>query len=339
MENPVLVETTRGRLVESEHRGAIAVVDAEGSIVLALGDVDAPVFPRSAVKALQALPLLESGCADTYGLTDEEIALACASHSGEAAHVATAASMLAKAGQDAGCLECGAHWPLGDNAARALVAQGRMPSPLHNNCSGKHAGFVCLACGLDEDPSGYVKPTHRVQQVVRAALEDLTGAAHTPDVAGVDGCSIPTYAIPLPALAFGFAKFGTGHGISRGCAAASRRIREAVAKHPFMVAGTGRFDTSLMEIFGERAFVKSGAEGVYCGVLPELGYGIALKIDDGATRAAEVAMAALIGRYLPMSDEERLSLELLAHPVLKNWNGIEVGEIRPTAALHDFLIF
>jgi L-asparaginase II len=328
MANPVLVEVTRGSQVESLHSGAVQVIDADGATVLAIGDGERPVFPRSAVKALQTLPLVESGIADRVGLTDAEIALACASHSGEPEHVATAAAMLAKVGQDAGCLECGAHWPMGDAAARALAACGGTPNALHNNCSGKHAGFVCLACGLDENPRGYVRPEHRVQEIVRGSLEDLTGAAHTPERMGIDGCSIPTYAVPLDALAFGFAKFGTGIGISRACAVASRRIRQAVARHPFMVAGTGRFDTQLMEALGERAFVKTGAEGVYCAALPELGYGIALKMDDGGTRASVAAMGALILRLLPLEDEERMAVERMAWPVLKNWNRIEVGRVR-----------
>jgi L-asparaginase II len=333
MDNPVLVEVTRGPEVESRHRGAVAVVDADGATVLALGDVECRVFPRSAVKALQALPLVESGIAARFGLTDAEIALACASHSGEPEHAATAAAMLAKVGRDVACLECGVHWPLAERAGRALARSGEGPSALHNNCSGKHAGFVCLACGLDEDPAGYVSPSHRVQEVVRAALEDLTGASHAEDRRGVDGCSIPTYAVPLPALAFAFAKFGTGAHLSRGCAAAAQRIRGAVARHPFMVAGPDRFDTRVAESLGERAFVKVGAEGVYCAALPELGYGIALKIDDGAARAAEVAMASLIRRTLPLDGEPLRLVETLAAPVLRNWNRIEVGAIRPTEAL------
>jgi L-asparaginase II len=292
--------------------------------------VDRRVFPRSAVKALQAIPLVESGIADKYGLSDEEIALACASHSGEPEHVAAAQSMLAKAGQDADCLECGVHWPMGEAANRALAAKGGSPSALHNNCSGKHAGFICLACGLDESPKGYISADHPVQRSVREALEDITGACHTADKSGIDGCSIPTYAIPLPSLAFGFARFGTGIGLPGEGRAAAARIRKAVARHPFMVAGTGRFDTKLMDCLRERAFVKVGAEGVYCGAFPELGYGIALKAEDGNARAAEAMMAALALRFLPLSDDERNAVEALAQPVLKNWNGIELGQIRLT---------
>lgn len=328
MENPVLAEVTRGNTVESRHRGALIVVDADGGVVFSAGDVDRPVFPRSAVKAIQALPLFESGAADRYGLTEAEIALAVASHSGEPAHAETSLAMLRKAGRDAGCLECGAHWPMNEAAARAIARAGAEPSALNNNCSGKHAGFVCLACGLDEDPAGYVKADHAVQQAVRGALEGVTGAAHTSERMGTDGCSIPSYAVPLKALALGFARLGTGHGLGPERAKAAARIRKAVAAHPFMVAGTGRFDTRAMEQLRERAFIKTGAEGVYCGSLPELGYGIALKCDDGAGRAAEVVMAALIARFLPLNEAEASAFAPLRESVLKNWNGIEVGRVR-----------
>jgi L-asparaginase II len=335
MENPVLVEATRGNEVESRHRGAVSVVDAEGASVLAIGDVECRVFPRSAVKALQALPLVEGGFAEKLRLSDAEIALACASHSGQAEHVAAAASVLRKAGQPPGCLECGSHWPLNEEAARSLAASGQQPSALHNNCSGKHAGFVCLACGLGVDPQGYVRPEHPVQQAVRAALEDLTGASHAPEARGTDGCSIPTYAVPLPSLAFAFAKFGSGLGISKGCVRAAERIRHAVAKHPLMVAGTGRFDTLVMERFGERVFVKTGAEGVHCAALPELGYGVALKCDDGAKRGAEAVMAGVIARFLKLDENDRRFLEGFVRKPISNWNGIRVGEVRPTEALAE----
>lgn len=331
MDNPILAEVTRGNTVESRHRGAAVVVDADGAVVFSTGDVEHPVFPRSAVKALQALPLFESGAADRYGLTEAEIALAVSSHSGEPLHAQTSLAMLAKAGRDAGCLECGTHWPMNEAAARAMARAGDEPSALNNNCSGKHAGFICLACGLDEDPAGYVKAGHAVQNAVRGALEEVTGAAHSADRMGTDGCSIPTYAVPLKALALGLARFGTGHGFGPQRAKAAARIRQAAAAHPFMVAGTGRFDTRAMEVLRERSFIKTGAEGVYCGALPELGYGIALKCDDGAGRAAEVVMAALIARFLPMDDAEVSAFSPLRESVMTNWNGIEVGRVRAAA--------
>ena len=176
MTNPVVVEVTRGALVESAHRGAGAVVDADGRVVMAFGDAERAVYPRSAVKALQALPLVESGAADRLGLSDKEIALACASHSGSEDHVATARAMLAKVGYDERALECGAHWPLGEDEARALARLGSTPSALHNNCSGKHAGFVCLSCAMGVDPKGYVAPDHAVQREVAESIEAMTGA-------------------------------------------------------------------------------------------------------------------------------------------------------------------
>lgn len=327
MSNPVLVEVTRGGAVESRHRGSVAVVDADGVAVLALGDVEEPVFPRSAVKALQALPLVESGIADRFGLAASEIALCCSSHSGEPVHAAASASMLRKAGRDASALECGSHWPMFDKAARALALAGAEPSALHNNCSGKHAGFVCLACGLDEDPAGYTAPAHPVQREIRGALEEMTGSPQRDDLRGVDGCSIPTYATPLAALALGFARFGSGVGMGRERASAAGRIRAAVAAHPHMVAGTGRFDTVAMTALGARAFTKTGAEAVFCAALPELGLGVALKIDDGGTRASEAVMAALLQRFLRPEGHAGEVIGRLARPILTNWNGIEVGEV------------
>lgn len=333
MSNPILVETLRRALVESRHRGAVAVVDADGATVLALGDIARPVFPRSAVKPLQALPLLESGAADRFGFGDEEIALACASHGGEPAHVEVASRMLARAGLDGTALECGAHWPSYQPATQALARSGGAPSALHNNCSGKHSGFVCAACATGVDHRGYVKAEHSVQREVRAAIEGLTGVGLGADLCGTDGCSIPTWAVPLDRLAHAFAKFGTGRGLAEMRAKSAARIRAACAAQPYYVAGTGRFCTEIMRRFGARVLAKTGAEGVFCGALPEQGIGIALKCDDGATRAAEVTMAAMIARFLPMSDEERAALDRFVRPTLRNWNGIEVGGLRPAADL------
>jgi len=329
MGNPVLVEVTRGPLVESRHRGAVAVADAKGQCVLAIGDVTAPVFPRSAIKALQALPLVELGAAERYGFGDEELALACASHSGEPAHVAGVERMLAKVGLDVAALRCGAHWPISQSAAYALARTGAA-SALHNNCSGKHAGFLCLACAMGVDTAEYFRPDHSVQQQVRAVLEDLTGAVMGEDRCAIDGCSVPTWAVPLQNLAYGFAKFGTGRGLSPARAAAAARLRRACAAKPWFVAGSGRFCTEIMQLFGDRVFVKTGAEGVYCGALPQQGLGIALKCDDGASRATQVVMAAMIARFLPLGTAERAALAPFAQPVLRNWNDIEIGTVRVT---------
>ncbi len=331
--NPVVAEVMRANRVESAHRGAGAVVDGSGRVVKAFGDIERPVYPRSAVKALQALPLIESGAADRLNLTEAEIALACASHSGEEAHVATARSMLARAGRDAGALECGAQWPIGETAARALARSGRTPSALHNNCSGKHAGFICLACALSVDPNGYVAPGHPVQRLVTAALAEVTGARLSEETRGVDGCSIPTYAMPLRALAHGFARFATGQGLSPARSRAAARIRAAVAARPFLVGGAGRFDTEIMTMLGARVFTKSGAEGVFCAGLPDAGLGLAVKADDGAARAAQTMIAALIDRHGGFDDELKARLSHFISPRLLNWNGLAVGVLRPAGPL------
>ena len=337
--NPVLVQAWRGGIVESAHRGALAIVDADGRLHTAVGDIERPIFPRSAVKVLQALPLVASGAADALGLGDEELALACASHGGEDAHVRTAAGMLAKAGVDLTVLECGAHWPYQEGAARELARRGELPTALNNNCSGKHSGFVCLGCHLHGGRgelrgflSGYVQPDHPVMREVSAAIETATGWDLSKSARGTDGCSIPTHAVPLRHLANAFARIATGQGLSPDHARAAQRLRRAAARAPFMVGGTGRFDTRVMQHFGERVFCKVGAEGVHCAALPELGLGVAIKMDDGNTsRACEVALAGVLRRLLPLADADLRFVDALADVALRNWNGIEVGRLAAVA--------
>jgi L-asparaginase II len=340
MNNPVLVEATRGDTRESAHRGAVAVCDADGRRVVAIGDVERRVFPRSAVKVLQAIPLVESGAADRLALDDEELAIACASHNGEPAHVAVVARMLGKAGLDGAALECGVHWPRQESVLRAMAAAGTEATALHNNCSGKHAGFLCLACVLSgagdvrEYARGYVAPRHPVMRAVAEALQSATGCDLATAPRGIDGCSIPTFAIPLDKLATAFARVGTGVGLRPGHARAAERLRRAVARHPFMVAGSERFDTTVMSALGERVFCKVGAEGVFCAALPGRGLGVAIKIDDGNTsRAAEVAMAAAVEAFVALDDDEATLLRRLSDVPLHNWNGIDVGALRATAEL------
>jgi L-asparaginase II len=339
---PILVEATRGGIVESFHRGSLAVVDAGGAVHTALGDIDRPVFARSAVKLLQALPLVASGAADALGLTDAELALACASHNGEPAHVETAAAMLAKAGLDASVLECGHHWPYSEAAQHALARQGDTPTALHNNCSGKHAGFVCLGCTLrgGQDAAaflrGYVRPEHPVMREVTAALQATTGFDLAGTARGIDGCSIPTYAIPLRHLALAFARVATGRGLSSDHARAAQRLCAAVAAQPFMVGGTGRLDSTLMARFGTRVFCKVGAEGVYCAALPERGLGLALKMDDGNNaRAAEVVLAAALERLLTLNDADAQWLRGVSDAPQRNRQGIETGRLQATTALRS----
>ncbi|WP_192248884.1 asparaginase [Mesorhizobium silamurunense] len=333
MANPVLVEVTRGAMVESAHRGAVSVFDADGKSVWEIGDTERPVFPRSAVKAIQALPLVESGAADAYGFGDRELALACASHSGEPAHVELATAMLAKAGLDKTALECGAHWPSSHGATIALARAGGAPNALHNNCSGKHAGFLCTCVHSGIAHGGYVKAGHALQEMVRDAMESVTGAAHDVDHCGTDGCSIPTYAVPLKSFALGFARMATGRGFAPERAKAAKRLLSACMAEPFLVAGTGKADLALMQAAPGRIFVKTGAEGVYCAALPELGLGIALKCDDGAGRGGEVMIAAVLAKLLRSDEALAAKLTGLARPPVESRIGAKVGSLRPTSVL------
>lgn len=333
MENPVLVEVTRGNRVESRHRGMVVAVDGDGKVAFSRGDIETAIFPRSACKAMQALPLLESGAADAFGFGEKELALACASHSGEPKHVALAASMLAAAGREASVLECGAHWSFEQTV---LIEQARSmdkPTALHNNCSGKHAGFVCTACHTGLDPQGYVGYDHPVQAEIRSVMQDLTGAALAHDDCGTDGCSIPTYAVPLKGLAHGFAKMVTGRGLAPARARAARRLVDACTAEPFYVAGSRRACTKLMEMAPGRIFAKTGAEGVFCAAVPEKGIAIALKCEDGATRAAEAMVAATLARFFDHDAAVADALMRQANHAMRNWNRMHVGDVRVTEAL------
>jgi len=333
MSNPVLIEVTRGALVESRHRGAIAVVDSDGKMVLGIGDVERPVFPRSAVKTMQALPLIESGAADAFGFGNAELSLACASHSGEAEHVALAASMLNRAGRDADVLECGCHWPFDQHVLIDLAKSGKAPTVLHNNCSGKHAGFVATSVHAGIPTEGYVTYDHPIQREIRGVMEALTGTALEMDMCGTDGCAIPTYAVPLDRLADGFSKMVTGRGLEPERAKAARRLFDACMAEPFYMSGSKRACMHLMQAAPGRIFAKTGAEGVFCAVLPEQGLGIALKCDDGGTRASEAMIAGLLARLMGSDDPAYAALDALANKTLRNWNGTEVGQIRVTDAL------
>ncbi|MFO1183244.1 MAG: asparaginase [Bauldia sp.] len=335
--NPILVEVTRGPLVESRHAGALAVVDEAGSTVFALGDVARLVFPRSAVKPIQALPLVETGAADACGFGPEHLALAQASHSGSEAHTAVVRDMLARAGASPADLECGAHPPFDEAARAALARSGEEPGPLHNNCSGKHAGFIAVARHLGVPVAGYVAPGHPVQQRVTAALAALTGSSLGEDVRGTDGCSIPAYAVPLDRLAFGFARLASGKGMEAARAAAARRLLTAATAHPHLVAGEGRFDTAAMRALGGRALVKSGAEGVLCAAVPERRLGLAVKADDGAGRAAEAIMAATLAALLALGDTEREALGRLVVAPVRSRRRDVVGEVRPSEVLRGAL--
>lgn len=330
--NPVLAETIRGNWVENRHRGAYVIVDADGRIIASQGDIERPIFPRSAIKSMQALPIFARHANERFHHSEEELALACASHHGEDVHVATANGLLTRMGLSAADLECGAHAPTNAAAREALRAAGAEPSPLHNNCSGKHSGMLSVALAMGVPTSGYVGREHAVQQAVRAAVEAVIGESLTEGKCGTDGCSIPTFAAPLRAFAFGFARMATGKGLSAELAGAAQHLFDAATSHPHLVAGTGHADTLLMTAFRGRLMQKVGAEGVQCGAIRDKGWGYALKCDDGNIAASQAMLAGMLLKLADPDEAQKALLETLAHQPIRSVRGAEVGELRAVGA-------
>ncbi|MYA87115.1 MAG: asparaginase [Boseongicola sp. SB0662_bin_57] len=324
MTRPVpMVEILRGDFVESRHEGHAAITSADGRIVEAWGDPGMVVLPRSSAKMLQALPLLESGAG--ADLSAERLALACASHSGERRHVSLVSQWLTDLGLDDSALLCGPQASRDREHCLWMDRVGKEVTRVYNNCSGKHAGFLALAkhleAGLD-----YADPDHPVQRAVRQAIEE-TCDEESPGF-GIDGCSAPNFAVSIAGLARAMARFASAGGRGGLRDIAMRKLVDAMIAHPNLVSGHGRACAALMASASEPLAVKTGAEGVYVAILPERKLGIALKIADGATRASEVAMAALLAR-LGAIDEN--------HPLLsrdiRNWDGLVTGVVRPAAGL------
>ncbi|MBB4265552.1 asparaginase [Roseospira visakhapatnamensis] len=337
-DNPVLAAITRDPGIESHHRGAVIVLDAAGAVRLAWGDVERPVFPRSALKPIQALALLEA-LPDPGALSDERVALHTASHSGWPAHTDRVAAWLADLGLSTDALSCGAgDWPMDPAAARALAATGARPSALHHNCSGQHTGFLMLAGLMGVSPRGYASADHPVQRAVTAVIADMTDVAPDSLPWGVEGCGVPSPAMPLWAVALGMARLADPSGLSPGRAAAATRLRRAMAAHPDLVAGPGRCDTRVASATGGRVLTKIGAEGNVVALIPDAGLGLALKIDDGAGRGAELALGSVLDALSLLQDSERAALADLFQPTVTNAAGRIVGRglpVRPAEADSD----
>ncbi|MFC3704560.1 asparaginase [Devosia honganensis] len=330
--NPILAEAVRGNWVENRHRGAFVVMDADGRVIASGGDIERPVFPRSAVKSMQALAMFDRHAVEKFHHSGAELALACASHHGEDAHVEGVGHFLERLGLSAADLECGAHQPADAAARAALRAAGREPSPLHNNCSGKHSGMLSVALAMGVPTEGYVGREHAVQQAVRAAVEAVIGEPLSEERCGTDGCSIPTWAAPLRAFARGFARMASGKGLDQGHAAGARALFDAATSHPHLVAGTGHIDTLVMEAFGGRVMQKGGAEGVQCGAIRDKGWGYALKCDDGNMAASQTMVAALLLNHADPDAQQRAVLERFVRQPTRNVRGAVVGEVRAVGA-------
>lgn len=316
-----LIELWRGGLLESCHRGHVVIADANG-IVEAWGDPGAVIYPRSSCKMIQALPLVESGAAERAGLGSEELALSCASHNGAGMHVERVGRWLEGIGLSESDLRCGSHLPNDGDERKRLICSDSAPCQLHNNCSGKHAGFLTLNKTLGGG-ADYVAIDHPVQRAVRSAVEELTGAPAAGW--GIDGCSAPNFACSVEGLARAMARFATPGTGARG--EAQRRLVEAMMAHPELVAGEGRACTELMRAMKGEVAVKTGAEGVFVAILPRRRLGIALKIIDGATRGAEAAITALMVHLGVLEASSPLVGRYLSGPQV-NWRGLVTGELR-----------
>ncbi|MCA0997813.1 asparaginase [Alloyangia pacifica] len=324
-----LVEVRRGPLAESLHMGHAVICDASGGIVHAWGDPDAVVYPRSSSKMIQALPLVASGAAEAWHLTPPQLALACASHQGAPIHVAAVEAWLADLDLSEADLRCGAQ-PSRDKALKLqMIREGESPCQLHNNCSGKHAGFLTLSQYLGAGPE-YVLPEHPVQVAVRDAFEEVTGAISP--CFGIDGCSAPNHATTMAGMARAMAWFASAQQRGDTLSRAGAQLVEAMYAYPDLVAGEGRACTLLMRAALEPLAIKTGAEGYFVAILPERGLGVAVKIIDGATRAAECVMAALLVR-LGVADPAHPDVHRFLNPELRNFAGHLTGEIRPLDTL------
>ncbi|HEX8503150.1 MAG TPA: asparaginase [Pyrinomonadaceae bacterium] len=338
-----LVLVTRGSFVESVHRGHVVAADGRGRVVARLGSGGAVAYMRSATKPFQAMPLVSTGAAERFGLTDEELAVACGSHDATPAHTRAVLSVLRKAGLSVADLKCGAHEPYSKEAAEGLRESGERPTALHNNCSGKHAGMLALALHLCADAATYDRPENPVQRAVFRAVSEFSGVPEGELEYATDGCGVPTFALTVETMARMFARLVAPAGApGEGGANVARRIVGAMAGHPEMVEGDGELDTELMRAGGGRLVSKVGAEGVYAaGVLPcdrwPDGLGLAFKIEDGdkGDRARSPAAVELLRQLGVLSDEQVSSKPLseLARRDLKNHRGDRVGEVRPAFRL------
>ncbi len=327
--NPILARVIRGGEVESMHRGSAVVVDARGAVALTVGDTRRAIFPRSAYKFFQAIPLIESGAADAFGLEPADIALACASHNGEPMHAERVAGWLKRLELNDDDLECGPALPGHAPSAHDLIRANTPPTRRYHNCSGKHAGMLTLARHLGAPTRGYSEYDHPTQLSWREVMAELTGIDTGTLPWERDGCGLPALCIPMDALARGFARFADPEGLEPTRSAAMARVCEAVAAHPAMVAGSDRCCTAVIEKTAGRILVKTGAEGVFGGVIPERGLGFVLKIDDGASRASEVALGGLLSALDLLDAKETNTLAPWFLPDVINSQGKVTGRVEP----------
>lgn len=333
MNPPVLAEVRRGGAVESLHRGAVVAVTPDGEIAAAYGDPASRSFARSALKPVQALPLVADGAVARFELTRSELAVICGSHSGEPMHLVAVRSILQKIGRDETALQCGGQWPVHESTAAAMRARGEAPRPIHDNCSGKHAGMLALAQLHGWDHAAYRRFDHPVQQRIREALVIVTGRAEAAATAGTDGCGVPTYHLRLHDLALAFARLAAPGTLPAPWREAAATVAGAMTGFPEMVAGTDRLDTVLMGVGGGRVISKGGGEAIIAVAAPRRALGVAAKIEDGSARAVGPVIVEALRQLGILSSDDVRVLAPLHHPPVLDRQGHQVGEIIPTLEL------
>lgn len=330
MSYELLVEVTRNDTVESRHFGSAVISDHKGNMVESWGDIDGLVFPRSTLKPLLAIQLVESGACDKYRLSDAELSLACSSHQGESIHQQLVASWLKRLGLTEDHLACGAVLPEDTESAHKLLASGQQGCRIHHNCSGKHAGFLTTALHLNLPLENYHVIDHPLQQLILKILSDLAGIDLNNYPMGIDGCGLPAPTMPLQRLAYAMARFANPEDLPDTRAKAIYRLHTAIKNEPLYIAGHGTMVSELNEVTQGRVLAKTGAEGVLTAALPEKNLGIALKITDGSNRARSVALLAILDHLGILSAEEKHRLKAHIAPTIENSRGITVGDIRPS---------
>jgi L-asparaginase II len=325
----VLAVTTRSGAIENEFRGNAAVADAGGRLVGWVGNPEARYYLRSSSKPLQALSVVASGAFEAFGMTPKELAVCCASHSGSLEHQETVLGLLAKAGLGEEHLRCGTHMPGDAEAARALIARGAKPTPVHNNCSGKHSGMLVTAKHLGASLEDYLSLDHPVQQAILGNISVLAGLAPEEIHIGVDGCGAPVHNLPLRAMATAFARVASRRNVPTGLRAATLAVREATAAHPHMVASHGNFNTELLAAFGGDCVAKAGAEALFCAGFAESGLGLAVKVGDGSFRAGPPIVMRLL-REMGLPAKSLRKLARFTQLPVRNCRGEEVGSVEAT---------
>lgn len=333
MEVEKLVEVTRGELVESVHSGVVVVVDKNMKVVARVGNPGSLTFIRSAAKPIQAIPVVESGAAECFNLDNEDIALITASHSGEMEHIRIMNKIMEKISLPKEALQCGTHWPLNKKSAKDLIKQGNKPDVYHCTCSGKHAGMLVLCKYMGWDLDEYYLPDHPVQNMMCEAISDFAQVNKDEIIIAVDGCGVPVFALTIENMAKIYARFGADEGFSEQRKKACKRIKEAMVEYPFLVAGTKRLATDLMQATKGKVVAKDGAEGVFCAAVPSQGLGFACKISDGSSRALGPVVINVLDQMGMLTKDEKKALINHSKVLIKNYRGENIGEIRSAFSL------